>query len=49
MYWQPPIWLVLVLAGMLAVPCSVVIPLVAIKLWERFVEPHMAQGGQRHS
>jgi hypothetical protein len=33
--------LVLVCIGVLAVPCSVVFPLIAVKLWERFVEPRM--------
>lgn len=38
---QPPAWLAVVLVGLFALPVSVVVPLVGIKLWEWFVARRM--------
>lgn len=38
-----PWWLLAALIGLLAVPASVVIPYIGLKLWERFVERDVHQ------
>ena len=40
-----PIWLVVI--GLFALPCSVIVPIVGLKLWEWFVERGVKSAPER--